>query len=247
MEEELYQTYRADCLALQVAIAKAKQGAWEEWLQTLEEDPWGRPYRAVRKKLRPWAPPITTTMEPQLAEEVVGALFPHRVGSALPAEEEGEAVNDEVEPVSEQEVTGSASRRPPPGWTVCLVGCLKKGRFPSSWKEGRLVLLKKDDRPPDQASAYRPIVLLGEPSKLFERVLVARLAEHIHLCDAQFGFRCGRSTIDAVSRLKGLAEEVVAQGGVLVAVSLDISNAFNTLPWTAVMEALQHFRVPGHL
>ncbi|XP_049880308.1 uncharacterized protein LOC126376805 [Pectinophora gossypiella] len=178
------------------AISRAKQESWEEWLAILDRDPWGRPYRAVRRKLRPWAPPLTTTLEPQLVESVVQTLFPSRAGSARPVVATEE---EEVLPVSEVELRYAAAKlrlkkTAPgldgvPGRVLALAlselgshvralftECLVQGRFPSSWKEGKLVLLRKDGRPADRPSAYRPIVLLGEMSKLFERVLVHRLA-----------------------------------------------------------------------
>jgi len=56
---------------------------------------------------------------------------------------------------------------------------LSLGWFPQAWKEGLLVLLRKDGRPADSPSAFRPIVLLDEAGKLFERVLAARLDAHM--------------------------------------------------------------------
>ncbi|KAJ0169886.1 hypothetical protein K1T71_014492 [Dendrolimus kikuchii] len=119
--------------------------------------------------------------------------------------------------------------------------CLEQGQFPQRWKTGKLVLLRKEGRPADSPSAYRPIVLLDEVGKLFERIIVDRLVQHLSttgpdLADNQFGFRTG-----------GLAEEAVAQGEVLLAVSLDIANAFNSLPWPCIMEALRYFGVPSYL
>ncbi|XP_013139951.1 PREDICTED: uncharacterized protein LOC106104438, partial [Papilio polytes] len=137
--------------------------------------------------------------------------------------------------------------------TLALLSeCLASGRIPRRWKKGKLVLLRKHGRPADSPSAYRPIVLLDEASKLFERVLAARLVAHMEavgpdLSGAQFGFRRRRSTVDAITRLRDMVEEVVGQGGVLLAVSLDIANAFNTIPWTTIAEALRYHRVPGYL
>lgn len=127
--------------------------------------------------------------------------------------------------------------------------CLIQGRFPQIWKEGKLVLLRKDGRPPEQPSAYRPIVLLNEASKLFERVLAARLVECMNpeLHESQFGFCQGRSTIGAIAWVKSLAEAAVSQGGVLWVVSLDIRNAFNTLPWETIKMALKFHNVPIYL
>ena len=48
-------------------------------------------------------------------------------------------------------------------------------------------------------------------------------------------------------RVRVLVEETVSRGGVVLAVSLDISNAFNTLPWSCILEALKYHRVPLYL
>jgi len=65
----------------------------------------------------------------------------------------------------------------------------------------------------------------------FERLLVARLKRHPSLlgpdlADYQFGFREGRSTVEAILRVRALSDEAVSRGGVALAVSLDIANAF---------------------
>ncbi|KAL0821593.1 hypothetical protein ABMA28_005045, partial [Loxostege sticticalis] len=57
LDGPLWEAYRVAKKAFQIAIAEAKAKAREDLLATLSEDPWGRPYRTVRGKLRPWAPP----------------------------------------------------------------------------------------------------------------------------------------------------------------------------------------------
>ncbi|XP_017881850.1 uncharacterized protein LOC108625978, partial [Ceratina calcarata] len=130
--------------------------------------------------------------------------------------------------------------------------CLRHSTFPTSWKEARMVLLKKEGRPADSPSAYRPICLLDETGKLFERVLAARLVQHLSrdgpdLADCQYGFRQGRSTMDAILRVRSLSEQAVSQGKVALGVSLDVTNAFNTVPWEKIREALVAHRVPPYL
>ena len=96
-------------------------------------------------------------------------------------------------------------------------------------------------------------MLLDEVGKLFERVIANRLVGHLvgmgpDLADQQFGFRRGRSTVDAIMRVRALTTgDAVSRGGVVLAVSLDIANAFNTLPWTCIREALRYHRVPNYL
>ncbi|XP_039761416.1 uncharacterized protein LOC120634709, partial [Pararge aegeria] len=130
--------------------------------------------------------------------------------------------------------------------------CLEAGRFPRVWKQGRLVLLRKEGRSPDSPSAYRPIVLIDEVSKMLERVLASRINQHLalqgpDLSEHQYGFRVGKSTIDAVGALKSFCEGAQKESDGVLAVSLDIANAFGTLPYSVVEEALQYHRVPLYL
>ena len=39
-----------------------------------------------------------------------------------------------------------------------------------------------------------------------------------------------RSVVDAVRRVRSVAEDMVSRGGVALAVSLDVANAFNAIP-----------------
>jgi hypothetical protein len=130
--------------------------------------------------------------------------------------------------------------------------CLREGVYPRAWRTARLILLNKEGRPLDLPSAYRLICLLDEVGKLFERIIAACLEAYMterapgwH--DSQFGFRRGRSMVDAVKRVRATTEAVVSRKGVALAISLDVTNAFNTIPWDEIMEALKRFRVPPYL
>lgn len=50
---------------LQSAIREAKARTWGELLQNSEKDPWGRAYRLILGNLKPSAPPLTESLEPQ--------------------------------------------------------------------------------------------------------------------------------------------------------------------------------------
>lgn len=82
----------------------------------------------------------------------------------------------------------------------------------------------------------RPICLLDEIGKTFERVLGDRIAqwqfEHLEfdVSEHQFGFRRHRSTCDALRFLREITSTAVGDGGFGVVVSLDIKNAFNSIP-----------------
>ena len=90
----LYEAYREARRPLQRAIKEAKRRALGELLASLDADPWGRTYKLVLNKLRPWAPPTTEIMDPRFVEEVVGTLFP----GATDAENNRSTNEEEQEP-----------------------------------------------------------------------------------------------------------------------------------------------------
>lgn len=59
------------------------------------------------------------------------------------------------------------------------------------------------------------------------------------LTDNQYGFRKGKSICDALLRVRAVVQQAVGEGGVAIAVSLDIANAFNSIPWPKIREALR--------
>jgi len=231
--------YREARCSLGAAIGRSKTRAWEDLIFSLNEDPWGRPYCMVLKKLRLRAPPTTESLDPEFLGEVVGALFPGGTGDATPFPLSGEVPEwREDWEVSEGEMRDAVremktNKAPGPDgipgkvWALVMgeVGgslrylfsrCLREGVFPFPWKEAKLVL-PKGGRDPTEPSAYRPLCLLDEVGKLMERIVVGRLNEHLRenagLSERQFGFRAGRPTIDAVVELRACSEQIIQGGG----------------------------------
>lgn len=56
---------------------------------------------------------------------------------------------------------------------------LQRGIFPQSWRKASLVFLRKESKDAGSSSAYRPIYLLNEMCKLFERIIANRLIQHL--------------------------------------------------------------------
>ena len=103
-------------------------------------------------------------------------------------------------------------------------------------------------------SAYRPICLLDVEGKLFERVIVSRIDQHLRsgrgrndLSPNQYGFRADRSTTDALDHVCARIRETLCRGGVAIAVSVDIKNAFYSVPWSAIRDGLASKSVPDYL
>ena len=82
--------------------------------------------------------------------------------------------------------------------------------------------------------------------------MATRLESHLSrsvlgLHDSQFGFRRGRSTADAVARVRSLVDGAERRVYVALAVSLDVVNAFNSIPWDRIRQALKFHWAPAYL
>ncbi|KAJ8706025.1 hypothetical protein PYW07_010802 [Mythimna separata] len=201
----------------------------------------------MRNKLRPWAPLLTQSLRPQAVEGVVANLFPERgehsppltaPPPAVPVADHTSDDEDDAPEVTEVEMRAVVRRLSvkntasgPDGvpgrvWILAMEAlgsrlrglfsaCMERGQFRLRWKNGKLVLIAKPGRPADSPSAYR---LVGH---------LARVG--LDLAHGQFGFRRGRSTVDAITRVRALTTgDAVIRGRVVLAVSLDIANAFSS-------------------
>ncbi|CAD7086205.1 unnamed protein product [Hermetia illucens] len=132
-----------------------------------------------------------------------------------------------------------------------FTACLREGEFPEKWKLQKLILFPKPGKPLGDPSSYRPIYLVSTIGKLFEKVLYNRLLAVAEkeggLSDKQFGFRKGRSTIDAINMVTGLARAAIQDDKCCAVVTLDVKNAFNTAKWTKIVEALTKPQAPKYI
>ena len=109
---------------------------------------------------------------------------------------------------------------------------LDSGHFPLKWSEGVIVpVFKKND--PCIAQNYRGITLVSCLSKIFTSVINKRLNEWVEnnniLSDAQFGFRRGRSTIDAIFVLNAIVDKILSERKKLYCTFVDMKRAFDSV------------------
>lgn len=254
---------------LKIAIRQSKKACWDDLIRTVDEDPFGKPYKVVLRKLR--GPPAVTSLEPQTLRTVVDSLFPFHPARTGPHEE---TAAGNIDWFSATEVGNALDRtkgkdkapgpdgisskilravhRIAPNLLLDLFNqCLREGAIPTSWKASRVVLLRKGNKPEGIPSSYRPICLLNDISKILEYLLKTRLEAHIALrgglSDNQFGFRSGRSTDDAVRHLNDSVTKEVNNRRFCLAVSLDIKNAFNSVRWEDIVSSLVSWEVPWYL
>jgi len=98
--------------------------------------------------------------------------------------------------------------------------------LPVQWKYAQILMNAKPGKPPTEASSYRPISVLPIMSKVFERLLLCRLDETMHIDGLlpihQFGFRNNHSTIKQSHKVVNKIKESIEGKKTYPSVFLDI-------------------------
>lgn len=134
--------------------------------------------------------------------------------------------------------------------TTIFKSCLRENKWPSAWKEARVVPVhKKNSR--TEPSNYRPISLLSVMGKVLEQIVTGAICQHLSdnhlLSDRQFGFRHGRSTADLLLLLSKDWQDALEEGLDTLVVALDIAGAFDRV-WHAGLLAKLHAKgIQGEL
>jgi len=84
--QELGEIYKSTRKKLRNEINNAKSSAWQELINTIEEDPWGLPYKLVLRKLKSATSTLTEILEPEILSELLDSLFPRSAGREILAD-----------------------------------------------------------------------------------------------------------------------------------------------------------------
>lgn len=135
--------------------------------------------------------------------------------------------------------------------TTISNGILRLSYFPTKWKCAHVIPMHKPNKPANEVESMRPISLLSNLSKVFEKILYARISTFAEMKNIipnfQFGFRKGHSTLHALMNL----HEKVATGfnvdKTLIALFLDIEKAFDTVWIKGLIFKLIKLNFPPYL
>ncbi|CAB0029023.1 unnamed protein product [Trichogramma brassicae] len=243
-EETHSANYASARRLLRVAIKTSKRRCWRQLCDEVNNDVWGKPYKIAMSRLG--CPQAKQPSSPLLVRSAVAALFP-RVPSG-PALRLPRRAEEPIPAVTLEELKGAQSRikeRSAPGPDGIPNSALK------------IAVAARPDiflRP----SSYRPLCMLDTAGKILERIICDRLEAFTErpggLSERQYGFRKGRSTIDAIEDVISTAREAIAgkrwyrgTKKYCAVVTLDVRNAFNSARWDNILAALRRLLVPDYL
>lgn len=125
---------------------------------------------------------------------------------------------------------------------------LCSGKVPSQLKIAKIIPLHKG-KSKNIFNNFRPVSLLSSFSKIYERVVYKRLYKYCDslniLNDSQYGFRSGRSTIDALSEMCGKIYKALDSNENVLSVNLDLSKAFDIIDHDLLLKKLEYYGIRG--
>ncbi len=126
-----------------------------------------------------------------------------------------------------------------------------EGRMPRAWKHAIIIPIAKPGKDASIAGNYRPIALTSNLCKLMEKIIVNRLNYVLEskgaLASNQYGFRKGRSTLDALVKLETDVKKAIAVKEGLVAVYFDMEKAYDMLWKEGLLIKMKRIGIEGRM
>ena len=126
--------------------------------------------------------------------------------------------------------------------------CWNVGTVPKAFKDAELIHLYKNKGDIKCCDNHRGITLLCIAGKIFARLLLNRLVQHLVIIElipeSQCGFMTGRSTIDPCFSLRQLQEKCWHRNRDLYILFVDLQKAFDTVNREALWALLQKIGCP---
>lgn len=247
-------------------IRSAKMKSWRTFCEDVNMNVWGKAFKWAKKGTRTSTPPSSILKMDGTETETISETIETFLDTFVQTDQNTMNVTptriDDAEaykPVTEDEVKAAIWRIGPnksPGldginaqilrkaWPTVKHGltnlyddCLRKGEFPTPWKQAKMVLIPKGpDKDTKMTKSYRPISLMWVLAKTLETLIVSRQEEEIALDKVveQHGFTRNKSTVTAIDEV--LSWSNTCPNKHVLAVFLDITGAFDNVSWRAITD-----------
>ena len=123
---------------------------------------------------------------------------------------------------------------------------IQMGKYPSKLKFAKVIPVFKLDDETDPSN-YRPISLLSNFNRIFEKLMYKRLKSYLNkheiLNTSQYGFREGHAThhatLDIINTIQNNMDNKLFSCGIFI----DLKKAFNTVNHDALLQKLEHYGI----
>ena len=127
--------------------------------------------------------------------------------------------------------------------------CIELEQYPESLKITKVIPFFKNGNK-DDPSKFRPISLLAIIGKVFERIIFDRIQNYLNvfeiLSDSQFGFRHGKSTVDAIATLiEEIRSNLHNNSQKNIRTFLDLTRAFDTVDHNILLQKCYRYGLRG--
>ena len=123
------------------------------------------------------------------------------------------------------------------------------GVYPDKLKIAKVIPIFKNKGDQLQVSNYRPISLLSNINKIFEKLVYSRLYSflNLHNCiyELQFGFRAKHSTNHALLSLTEMIREALDNSNFACGIFIDLQKAFDTVDHEILLNKLEYYGIRG--
>ena len=131
--------------------------------------------------------------------------------------------------------------------TICNLS-FSTGIFSAILKTAKVIPIHKKNSKLE-VSNYRPISLLSNIDKIFEKLMHSRLTEFLEgkqiLYYRQFGFRKDFSTNHAILTLLESIQKALDDGQFACGIFIDLEKAFDTVSHDILLEKLNYYGIRG--
>jgi hypothetical protein len=129
--------------------------------------------------------------------------------------------------------------------------CLSNEYIPKAWRSSIITMIPKKSEGLTDPANYRPISITACIARLFERMVLVRLQEHLKknkiLIDQQSGFRAKRSTKDNLVFLAQKINETFNRKKNMLCIFFDITAAFDKVWHRGLLMKLIQIKTPHYI
>ena len=123
------------------------------------------------------------------------------------------------------------------------------GVYPDLLKIAKVIPIFKNKGDQLLVTNYRPISLLSNINKIFEKLIYSRIVSflNLHNCiyEFQFGFRANHSTNHALISLTEQIREALDNSNFACGIFIDLQKAFDTVDHNILLNKLDHYGIRG--